>query len=73
VDGERLAPAALPPTKTLDIHCTERRVSPGSGLDEWGKSRPPYRNAIPDRPARRVIQNIMTRETNFTALKTFLL
>ena len=41
VGGQRQAPAALPPGKRLDIHCTGGWVGPRAGLDVCGKSRPP--------------------------------
>jgi hypothetical protein len=43
VDGQRHAPAALPPGKRPGTHCTGGRVGPRSGLDGIRS---------PDRPAR---------------------
>jgi len=44
--GQRHAPAALPPGKTADTHCTGRSVGPTADLDRCRKSRP-HRNSIP--------------------------
>ena len=41
VGGQRHAPAALPPGKRPDTHCTRGWVGPRAGLDGCGQSRPP--------------------------------
>jgi len=46
VDGQRHAPAALPPGKKAGTHCTGGWVGPRDGLDGCGKSRP-RRDSIP--------------------------
>jgi hypothetical protein len=51
VGGQRHAPAALPPVKRHDTHCTGSWVGPSTGLDRYEKSCR-HRDSIPDRPAR---------------------
>jgi hypothetical protein len=41
MDGQRHAPAALPPGRRPGTHYTEGLVGPRTGLDRRGKSRPP--------------------------------
>jgi hypothetical protein len=41
VGGQRHAPPALPPGKRPGTHCVVGWMSPRTGLDGWGKSRPP--------------------------------
>jgi len=41
VDGQRHAPAALPPGKKPGTHCIRGWVGPRVSLDGCGKSRPP--------------------------------
>jgi len=51
VGGQRYAPAAIYPQERPGTNCTGGWVGPRAGLDGCGKSRP-YRDSIPDRPAR---------------------
>jgi len=51
VDGQRHAPAALPPERP-DTHCIGGWVGPRAGLDRCIKSRPPTGIRSLDRPAR---------------------
>jgi len=52
MDGERHAPAALPPGNRPGTHCIRGWVGPRAGPDGWGKSRPPTGIRSPDRQAR---------------------
>ena len=52
VEGQRHAPAALPPGRRPGTHYTEGWVGPRTDLDRRGRSRPPTRIRPPNRPAR---------------------
>jgi hypothetical protein len=49
--GERHASAALPPEKRPSTHCKGDWVGAMTGLEEYGKSRPPTEVRTVDRPA----------------------
>jgi hypothetical protein len=52
VDGQRHAPAALPPGKRSGTHCIGGWVGPRASLDVCRESRPTTWIRSPDRPAR---------------------
>ena len=60
VDGQHHAPAALPPGKRSGIHCIGGWVSPRTGLDGCGKSRPPPPGFDP-----RTVQPVGSRYTDY--------
>jgi len=69
MDGQRHAPAALPP-ENPGTHCIGGWMGPRAGLKWCGKSRP-HRDSIagPSNPWRDAIPTTLSRPTNTTALK----